>query len=161
MLLHFSSNRSRKTTALTIRCTTSVLRLGMRHSCSSPLVQDGLVVYTCTRAPLWQPVTANTDAGVCENTSLLRGPLPCNPAAETALQPMIWCSESLFSHLSASPEYCFFTDSGIHVWAGQAARQPGIGATQVGLSDDRAQVLLVRNTRCFHHALPSYVQSTN
>ena len=26
----------------------------------------------------------------------LREPLPCNPAAETALQPLIWCSESLF-----------------------------------------------------------------
>ena len=25
---------------------------------------------------------------------LLRQPLPCNPAAETALQPLIWCFES-------------------------------------------------------------------
>ena len=31
--------------------------------------------------------------GVCEITLLLRKPLPCSPAAETSLQPLIWCSE--------------------------------------------------------------------
>ena len=29
-----------------------------------------------------------------KETLLLRKPLPCSPAAETALQPLIWCSES-------------------------------------------------------------------
>ena len=31
---------------------------------------------------------------VREKTLLLRKPLPCGPAAETALQPLIWCSDS-------------------------------------------------------------------
>ena len=35
-----------------------------------------------------------TYTGVCDNTLLLREPLPRSPAAETALQPPIWCSES-------------------------------------------------------------------
>ena len=29
--------------------------------------------------------------GVCEKTLLLLEPWPCNPAAETATQPQIWC----------------------------------------------------------------------
>ena len=32
--------------------------------------------------------------GVYDKTFLLGKPLPCSPAAETALQPLIWCSES-------------------------------------------------------------------
>ena len=43
-----------------------------------------------------------------EKTFLSREPLPCNPAAETALQPLIWCSERESSHVSSSPEECFF-----------------------------------------------------
>ena len=35
-------------------------------------------------------------------------PLPCNEVAETALQPLICCSESSPSHLSPSPEECLF-----------------------------------------------------
>ena len=31
---------------------------------------------------------------LCKKTLLLRQPLPCSPAAETALQPLIRCSES-------------------------------------------------------------------
>ena len=40
-------------------------------------------------------------------------PLPCNPAAETALQPLIWCSESLSSPPVLSSRGVFFTDTGI------------------------------------------------
>ena len=37
------------------------------------------------------------DTGVCEKKSfLLRKPLPCSPAAETALRPLIRCSPSRF-----------------------------------------------------------------
>ena len=46
------------------------------------------------------------------NIFLLCMPSPCSPAAETALQPLIWHFESLFSHVSSSPEECFFTDTG-------------------------------------------------
>ena len=43
----------------------------------------------------------------------LSEPLSRNPAAETALQPLTWCSESLSSHQSPSPEEeCFFTGTG-------------------------------------------------
>ena len=38
----------------------------------------------------WPP----NDSSVCETTLLLRKPLPCSPAAEAALKPLIWCSES-------------------------------------------------------------------
>ena len=47
-----------------------------------------------------------------ENTSLLRGPLPCDPAAETALQPLTWCSVSLSSQRFSPPEGFFFVDTG-------------------------------------------------
>ena len=33
-------------------------------------------------------------------TSLLREPLPCNLATETALRPLIWCSDGCSSHAS-------------------------------------------------------------
>ena len=48
------------------------------------------------------------DTGVCEKTLLLHEPLPCNPTAEAALQPLIWCSASFNSSVSCSPEDCFF-----------------------------------------------------
>ena len=48
------------------------------------------------------PRSGNT--GVCAKTLLLSEPFPCHPAAETALQPLIWCSESLSSNASSSPE---------------------------------------------------------
>ena len=54
---------------------------------------------------------ASRDRGVCEKTLLLDEPWPCNPEAETALQPLIWCSESLFSHVPSSLEELFFTDA--------------------------------------------------
>ena len=48
-----------------------------------------------------------------KQTILLCKPLPCIPAAETAIQLLIWCSESPSSHMSSSPEECFFTDTGV------------------------------------------------
>ena len=39
---------------------------------------------------------------------LLREPWPCNPAAETAIRPLIWCFESWLSRVPFSPEECFF-----------------------------------------------------
>ena len=44
---------------------------------------------------------------------ILCKPLPCDPVAETALQALIWCSESRYSHMYDSPEECFFTDTGM------------------------------------------------
>ena len=38
-------------------------------------------------------------------------PLPCNPAAEAALQPLIRCSGSLSSHMSSSLEELFFSQT--------------------------------------------------
>ena len=37
-----------------------------------------------------------------KQTLLLRKPSPCSPTAETAIQPQIWCSESLCSNVSFS-----------------------------------------------------------
>ena len=39
---------------------------------------------------------------------LLHRPLPCNPAAETTLQPLIWCSESSSVQGCSSPEESIF-----------------------------------------------------
>ena len=41
-------------------------------------------------------------------TFLLRAPSPCNPAAEAALEPHIWCSESPSSHVPSFPGGMFF-----------------------------------------------------
>ena len=40
--------------------------------------------------------------------AVLGEPLPCNPEAETALQPPIWHSECIFSNLFLFPEARFF-----------------------------------------------------
>ena len=50
---------------------------------------------------------------VSEKTLLLLEPWPCDPAAETAIEPQIWCFQSWFSKLSSCPEECFFTDTGM------------------------------------------------
>ena len=42
------------------------------------------------------------------NKLLLREPLPCNPAAETAILTLLWCSDSLSSQMWFSPEDSFF-----------------------------------------------------
>ena len=45
--------------------------------------------------------------GVYKPTLLLREPLPCNAAAETALAPLVWCFESVSSRGYSYPEECF------------------------------------------------------
>ena len=40
------------------------------------------------------------DFGVCEQTLLFCGPSPCDPAENTAPQPLIWLSESLSQPLT-------------------------------------------------------------
>ena len=51
--------------------------------------------------------------GVCEQKTFRLGePRPCKPAPETALQSLIWHSESLSFQMSFPPEQCFFTDTG-------------------------------------------------
>ena len=42
-------------------------------------------------------IAKHRNTGVCETKFLLGEPLPCNPSAETAIQPLIWCSEGLYS----------------------------------------------------------------
>ena len=51
---------------------------------------------------------STSTAGACEKTLLLPEPWPSNPAAETAFEPLIWCSESLSSRGSSSTEECVF-----------------------------------------------------
>ena len=52
-----------------------------------------------------------TERGLSAKRILVCRPLHCNSAAETALQPLMWCSESLSSHpyspelFSQAPEY--------------------------------------------------------
>ena len=46
-------------------------------------------------------------------TLLLREPWPCDPAAETAIQPQIWCFQSWYSNQSFILNISFFTDTGI------------------------------------------------
>ena len=57
--------------------------------------------------------------------TLLSGePLPCNPEAETALQPLIWHAEGLSFQGQSFLEECFFTDTGSGTLV---ASDPGIG----------------------------------
>ena len=74
---------------------------------------DGNVVLTSTPKPSWLAPPrveryAHPNTGVCEKTLLSCEPLPCNSAAEAALQTLIWLSESLSSYMSSSPEECYF-----------------------------------------------------
>ena len=58
--------------------------------------------------------TLNISTGVCEKKTFLLGePLPCNEAAETALQPLIRCSESSSFKCTSSTKDRFFTDTGM------------------------------------------------
>ena len=54
-----------------------------------------------------------------KQTLLFREPSPCSPAAETALQPLMWCSESLFSQGYSSPEGVF-SDTSKTAWSSAA-----------------------------------------
>ena len=57
--------------------------------------------------------TRADDTGVREQTQLfVLEPSPCGPAAETALQPLIWCFESVScSKGCSSQEECFFSQT--------------------------------------------------
>ena len=50
-------------------------------------VQASLLLFTRVPSPPVIPVSVKI-------TLILREPWPCDPAAETAIQPLIWCSES-------------------------------------------------------------------
>ena len=50
-----------------------------------------------------------------KQTLLFCEPLPCNPAAETALQPPIWCCSSQYSQGLSYPEECFFSQTPVCV----------------------------------------------
>ena len=62
---------------------------------------------SCGLCQPWNKQLAEVTVSV-NKTLLLHEPLPCNPAAETALQPLISCSESSSSDVYSSPEECFF-----------------------------------------------------
>ena len=48
---------------------------------------------------------AANHAGVWNKRLFWREPLPCNPAAETALQPPIWCPAGWYSYMTASNKH--------------------------------------------------------
>ena len=52
-------------------------------------------------------------AFVKKTMSLLCEPLPCNPVPKTALQLLIWCSESLSSEGPSSLDELCFADTGM------------------------------------------------
>ena len=59
---------------------------------------------------LWTPRARNEVSEIpvsAKKTLLLCKPLPCSPAAEIAIQPLVWSFESRFSHLSSYPADCF------------------------------------------------------
>ena len=74
----------------------------MRHQIALPSVRPGLQLSTGGGLI---PVSV-------KETLVLGEPWPCHPAAETALQPRIWCSESSVPQASSQAE-CFFTDTGM------------------------------------------------
>ena len=47
-------------------------------------------------------------ASVRKSTPFTRAALPCNAAAETSSQPLIWYYENRISNVSSSPEESFF-----------------------------------------------------
>ena len=68
--------RRKKGNALHCDC---ALHVGLEPTWLQPLL--GLSYYLLTN-------------GVCEKALLSCKPIPCSPTAETALQLLIWCSES-------------------------------------------------------------------
>ena len=80
-----------------------IVRHRAHHDIELPLLQDAELHFTGFMTPYMIPVSVN-------KTLLLGKPLPCNPEAETALQPLIWHSEGLYFHFL---EECFFTDTGM------------------------------------------------
>ena len=72
---------------------------------------------------------------------VLGEPLPCNPEAETALQPLLWHSEGLHFQVYYSMEESFFTDTGVERAALQEAA--------VAHSQGRAAAALGHHTAIF------------
>ena len=103
LALRSHCNARRSSTSQTVLCT------GHPDVCSRPLSQGR--AYKDGKLEGWY--SAHT--GICHLKEALpfREPLPCNPAAETALRPLSWCSERLTSHQSPSPEKVCFTDTGM------------------------------------------------
>ena len=66
-----------------------------------------LYLFTCT----WQRAVSLILVSVKE-TLPLGEPWPCDPAAETTIQPQSWCFQSCFSNRSSYPEEYFFTSTG-------------------------------------------------
>ena len=57
----------------------------------------------------------------------LRKPLPCDPSAQSALQLLAWCSESLTSHMpSFLEEYLVFETSVFMPWVGRENYPDGV-----------------------------------
>ena len=52
------------------------------------------VCFVWYRASSRERVLKGQTTGVFEKTLLLHKPSPCSPAAETALQSLIWCSDN-------------------------------------------------------------------
>ena len=68
------------------------------------LVASSLSLPVISTVPVVLPVPVNKTLLLCE-------PLPFNPEEATPVLPLIWCSDSLFSHVSSPPEEFFFTDT--------------------------------------------------
>ena len=68
----------------------------------------GRRVQHCTPRSMHNIFRLQYDAGFCQKMFLLRKPLPCNPAADIALQPLIGHSESFSSHVYVFSGGVFF-----------------------------------------------------
>ena len=82
-------------------------------------------------SPSWVDIYAHPGLPAsAKKHPFLRRPLPCSPAAGTALQPPIWCSEKLALQCGvAFRRKTFFTD-----WYG---RMPEVGWRAIGVSASR------------------------
>ena len=89
-------------------------REGFGPSIPAIIISGGTKCATSANMPLLRLQTPTacpehpTLTGVCEKSFLLSEPLPCNPEAETAIQPLIWHCEGLSSQLSCFPKECSF-----------------------------------------------------
>ena len=78
-----------------------IVRHRAHHDIELPLLQDAELHFTGFMTPYMIPVSVN-------KTLLLGKPLPCNPEAETALQPLIWHAEGLYFQGYYFLQECFF-----------------------------------------------------
>ena len=57
-----------------------------------------IIVISSSLVELPEQCLARGRNSVCETKTILLGePLPCKPSAESAIQPLSWCSKSLYS----------------------------------------------------------------